>query len=126
PAVSVSCGGRHIHLSPQLRKQSTMVTRKSSSKPSKRRTAEAARSSSTVTRSSARSTVSGPAGKGSDNSIVDAATAKLAGTEALAASVPHNAAKAGEFGSAAMQPPQGQAVTPSSPSVTGSTLTEVN
>ena len=101
-----------------------MVTRKSGSKPSKRRTAGPARSSSTVAKSSARSTVSGPARNGSENSIVDAATAKLAGAEALAASFPQNAAKAGEFGSAA--PPQGQAVALSDASVTGSTLTEVN
>jgi len=77
-----------------------------------------------VAKSSARSTVSGPARNGSENSIVDAATAKLAGAEALAASFPQNAAKAGEFGSAA--PPQGQAVALSDASVTGSTLTEVN
>ena len=96
--------------------------------PSRRTSARtrAAASSPTATKSSARSTVSGPARKGDHGSTVDAATAKLAGTEALAASMPHNAAKPGEFGRAAMQPPQGQAVKPSDASVTGSTLTEVN
>jgi len=40
--------------------------------------------------------------------------------------MPHNAAKPGEFGRAAMQPPAGQAIEPPHPMVGGSTLTEVN
>ncbi|MDB5926640.1 MAG: Catalase [Betaproteobacteria bacterium] len=70
--------------------------------------------------------MSGPARKGSAADITDAATAKIAGTETLAASMPHNAAKPGEFGDAAMQPPTGQSVEPPHPMVTGSTLTETN
>ena len=80
----------------------------------------------TGAKSSARSTMSGPARKGTAADITDAATAKIAGTETLAASMPHNAAKPGEFGDAAMQPPTGQAVEPPHPMVTGSTLTETN
>ena len=38
--------------------------------------------------------------------------------------MPHNTAKPGEFGKAALKPPRGQSVEPSDPSVTGSTLTE--
>jgi catalase len=70
--------------------------------------------------------MSGPARKGSAADITDAATAKIAGTETLAGSMPHNAAKPGEFGDAAMQPPTGQSVEPPHPMVTGSTLTETN
>ena len=54
------------------------------------------------------------------------ATAKIAGAELLAESMPHNAAKAAEHGKAAMKPPQGQTVEPPHPMVTGSTLTETN
>jgi catalase len=70
--------------------------------------------------------MSGPARKGGAADITDAATAKIAGTEAVAASFPFNAAKPGEFAEAAMDPPQGQSVEPPHPMVTGSTLTEVN
>jgi len=87
---------------------------------------EASRSTKTTSsKSSARSTVSGPTNK-SPADIVDAATAKIAGTEALAAAMPHNAAKPSEFGRAAMAPATGQAVEPPHPMVTGSTLTEMN
>src|SRR5438309_11868349 len=79
-----------------------------------------------ATKTTARSTMSGPARRGTPE-IDDGATAKLAGTEALAASFPHNAAKPSEFGRAdAMQPATGQAVEPPHPMVTGSTLTETN
>src|SRR3954451_19621378 len=68
-------------------------------------------------RTSARSTASGPAQSGGDASITDAATAKLAGTEAVAASFPYNAAKPSEFGDAAMQPAVGQTADPPHPIV---------
>ena len=51
-----------------------------------------------VTRSSSRSTLSGPATPLGTAAASDAATAKLAGTEALAAKFPFNAAKSSEFG----------------------------
>src|SRR5688572_13329839 len=75
-------------------------------------------------KTSAKATVSGPTRKGSE--ITDAATAKIAGTEAVAGAMPFNAAKPGEFGDAAMEPPQGQSVEPPHPMVSGSTLTEIN
>ncbi|MBM3548676.1 MAG: catalase [Alphaproteobacteria bacterium] len=76
-------------------------------------------------KSSARSTTSGPTNKAPAD-IVDAATAKVAGAEALAAAMPHNAAKPSEFGRAAMAPATGQTVEPPHPMVGGSTLTEMN
>ena len=83
-------------------------------------------STTAATKTSAGSTASGPARKGGAADITDAASAKLAGAEMLAGSMPHNRAKPGEFGDAAMQPPTGQTVEPPHPMVTGSTLTETN
>jgi catalase len=78
-------------------------------------------------KTSARATVSGPTRKGGAAAITDAATAKIAGTESVSASFPHNAAKPSEFGNAeSMQPATGQTVEPPHPMVSGSTLTEVN
>jgi catalase len=86
----------------------------------------ASRSTAAASKSSAKTTVSGPTRKSAAAGITDAATAKIAGAEMVAASMPHNAAKPAEFGDAALQPPQGQSVEPPHPMVTGSTLTEVN
>ena len=69
--------------------------------------------------------MSGPTHKAAAG-ISDAATAKVAGAELLAESMPYNAAKAAEHGKAAMKPPQGQSVEPPHPMVGGSTLTETN
>ena len=74
--------------------------------------------------SSARSTVSGPSAGVS--TIADAATAKLAGTDALASAFPFNRAKPSEFGERARDPAAGQAAEPAHPLVSGSTLTEIN
>src|SRR5690242_18487955 len=93
---------------------------------SPRRTKPTARSTKAAAKSSAKATVSGPARKGGASAIADAATAKIAGVEAVASSIPYNAAKPGEFGDAALKPPQGQTVEPPHPMVGGSTLTEVN
>ena len=79
---------------------------------------------SDASKSSARSTVSGPA-QGM-TSIVDAAAAKHVGTQAVAASFPFNAAKPTEFGERARDPAVGQAVEPPHPLVSGSTLSEIN
>jgi len=76
------------------------------------------------TRSSARSTVSGPAAKPVSADLTDTATAKLIGTQTLAEEFPFNAAKSTEFGAAGAA--AGQTGEPSDPSVTGSTLTETN
>jgi catalase len=77
------------------------------------------------TRSSARTTVSSPSQRPDASAVSDAATAKLAGTETLAAKFPFNAAKPSEFG----DPPEaaaGSSFAPSDPSVSGSTLSESN
>ena len=85
----------------------------------------AARSAGEATKSSARSTASGPAHP-DPNAVSDAATAKMAGTEAVASSFPFNAAKPTEFGKASAQPAVGQTVEPPDPVVSGSTLSESN
>src|SRR5580698_4919664 len=77
------------------------------------------------TRSSARTTVSSPSQRPDTTVVSDAATAKLAGTEALAAKFPFNAAKPSEFGT----PPvaaTGKSFAPADPAVSGSTLSESN
>jgi catalase len=73
---------------------------------------------------SGRSTVSGPAARGGFDEATDAPTAKLAGTEALAAAFPYNEAKASEFGEG--PPAVGATAEPPNPMVGGSTLTEKN
>ena len=77
-------------------------------------------------RTSARSTVSGPARKALADAAADLATAKAAGTDKLAAEFPFNAAKPSEFGPAAAKPARGQSEKPSHAVVTGSTLSEIN
>ena len=77
-----------------------------------------------ASKSTARSTASGPAQGVSV--VTDAATAKHAGTEAVASAFPFNAAKPSEFGERARDPAVGQAVEPPHPLVSGSTLTEIN
>jgi catalase len=77
-------------------------------------------------KSSARSTASGPARRPAAADVTDAATAKLVGTDALAATFPFNAAKPSEYGEAARTPSRGQSAEPPHPLVSGSTLTETN
>ncbi len=79
---------------------------------------------SSSSRSSARSTVSGPSRKGGRNA--DALEAKIAAVEALAEAMPYNENKEGEHGDLATQPRPGKAVEPEDPSATGSTLSESN
>jgi catalase len=74
-------------------------------------------------KTTARSTLSGPADPAEIAAIQDAATRKLAGTEALASAFPFNAAKPSEFEE---EPAEGQAAEPAHPSVTASTLSETN
>jgi len=97
-----------------------MANRKDDRKPPSRQTPSGAAS-----KTSARSTVSGPAHKGSRTGG-DAAALKAAGVEALVAAFPFNAAKPSEFGSAAAEPATGQTAEPAHPSVGGSTLSETN
>jgi catalase len=75
-------------------------------------------------KTSARATVGGPTHKSTPAEITDAATAKFAGTETLAAAFPFNSAKPSEFGDSGAG--TGQSVEPSSPMITASTLTESN
>ncbi len=77
-------------------------------------------------RSTAHSTVSGPAQVAAVADGSDHATAKLAGTEAVAAAFPYNTAKPSEFGKGSRRPAVGQTVEPPDPAVSGSTLTESN
>jgi catalase len=87
--------------------------------------AQTSPAASEPTRSSARTTVSSPSQRPNATAVSDAATAKLAGTEALAAKFPFNAAKPSEFGA----PPvaaTGNSFKPPDPAVSGSTLSESN
>jgi catalase len=77
----------------------------------------------TTGKTSARSTTSGPADAIDAAGITDAASAKLAGVQRLAAQFPHNAAKPSEFTEDAAE---GQTALPADPAVGSSTLTEAN
>jgi catalase len=73
----------------------------------------------------ARSTVSGPAKPGpGSTAAADSLTAKMEGTQKLAAAMPFNATKASEYGDRAGDAPAGQTAEPPDISVTGSTITE--
>ena len=89
------------------------------------RAGDAAGGASAVT-TSARSTVSGPSSSDATSQVAanDALTAKMEGTQALAAEMPYNANKAGEYGKAARVPQPGATAQPGDPAITGSTLTE--
>ncbi|HEY2401410.1 MAG TPA: catalase [Steroidobacteraceae bacterium] len=75
-------------------------------------------------RSSARSTVSGPAKGFRGAPDGDAAVLKLAGAERIGAQFPFNAAKPSEFGETGAA--AGQHELPADPAITGSTLSETN
>jgi catalase len=75
-------------------------------------------------RTSARSTVSGPSGKATANADDDGLAAKLEMTEAAAAAMPFNANKAREYGDASAEPQPGPTVANADPRATSSTLTE--
>jgi catalase len=81
-------------------------------------------------KSSSRATVGGPARQVPYDTArtepMDLLMQKAAGQQALATAIPFNAAKAGEHGRAAYEPPSGQAVEPDDPMVGGSTLSETN
>jgi len=101
-----------------------MATRKTS-KNGKRPSSEAPdKTTPNATRTTARTTVSGPTAKASPQDIADAASAKLAGTEAVASAFPFNAAKPSEFDAA--NPAAGQTAEPPHPMVAASTLTEIH
>ncbi len=75
-------------------------------------------------KTSARSTVSGPARGANPAPAVDPLIDKLAGADALVTAVPFNANKAEEYGDATAEPRPGTTVKVSDARVTGSTLTE--
>ena len=73
-----------------------------------------------VSKSSSRSTVSGPARRGdSGENREDALSAKFAATQKLAAAMPYNVNKPLEHGDLATEPQPGETVTPSDPTATG-------
>jgi catalase len=76
-------------------------------------------------KSSSRSTVSGPSRK-AGGKFADAAVAKMDATEALAAAMPYNENKENEHGDLASEPQPGKTVEPKDRSATGSTLSESN
>ncbi len=84
----------------------------------------------TAKSTSSRATVGGPArrmrGDAPKPEPTDLLTRKAVGQQALADAIPFNAAKAGEHGRAAYEPPTGQSVEPDDPMVGGSTLSETN
>ncbi len=107
-----------------------MATKKSSRKVARAILKEASKirpaKSAESTKSSSRSTMSGPSAKAGRFDPADAAARKMAAAGELAAAMPENATKAGEYGDAAREPEEGAHVAPRDPAATGSTLTEVN
>jgi len=108
------------------------MAKKKSARPSVRdvpvRKSSAVRSATTPesARSSARSTTSGPSAKSKAFDTGDAAARKMASVGELAAAMPENPTKAGEYGEASRHPETGAHVAPRDPAATGSTLTETN
>src|SRR5580698_10524223 len=93
-------------------------------KKSDRKKSVAGRASgSGASKSSAHSTVGGPA-RHDPAPMNDALSEKAAGTEAMAASMPFNSLKAGEYGRAALEPQAGDHAFDPNAAATGSTLSE--
>jgi catalase len=90
-------------------------------KSDRRKPAAGRASGADASRSSARSTVSGPAKPAPAN---DALAEKAAGAEAMAADMPFNALKSAEYGRGALQPQAGVCTRELNVPATGSTLTE--
>jgi catalase len=94
-----------------------------SRKPKRRNTHRQHPKAKGPTRTSARSTVSGPAAKASVDAS-DATARKFADTGDLAAQFPENVNKFDEYGAAARDPQAGAHAAPRDSATTGSTLTE--
>jgi catalase len=94
-------------------------------KPSAARPAPSGSKAAEPLRTSARATVSGPS-KPKALDPGDIAARKMAGANALAAAMPHNPNKPGEYGKRAREPQPGTHNAPREPEITGSTLTETN
>ncbi|MEY4642460.1 MAG: Catalase [Pseudomonadota bacterium] len=101
-------------------------TKSAEKRPSKKSSPSASTSGKarSDTATSARSTMSGPTHR--ESGSADLAAQKMEGTELLANAFPHNAAKASEYGTAAMMPAEGQTADPPDPIVGASTLSEEN
>ncbi len=104
------------------------TSRGSPSRPttSKSAASRSAKPAGAASKTSARSTVSGPSrpDHASLTAAADAHIAKMAATQALVAQIPFNPGKEAEHGELALLPPEGVAVEASDSSATGSTLTE--
>ncbi|ALM81681.1 catalase [Bordetella sp. N] len=104
-------------------------TKKPTSAPASKSPSKSAKSAAdtgkkAAAKSAARTTSTGPAEVLSTN---DALAAHAAGVQSLSAAMPYNENKALEHGrDNAVAPPAGHTVEPADPSVTGSTLSEVN
>jgi catalase len=103
-----------------------MPAKKATSRGSVRKSSASSGSAgASASTTSARSTVSGPARSDrAARQAGDAVAAKMDGSNSLAAGIPFNPNKPGEYGRAALDPQPGATATPPSPSVTGSTLSE--
>jgi catalase len=93
-------------------------------KPARKKSTAGAAIGASASKSSARSTVSGPA-EPDRLSANDALSEKALGAEAMAAAMPFNSLKSEEYGRAALRPQTGGAAPDLSVVATGSTLTEV-
>jgi catalase len=115
---------------PAPKKRSARPTKASGASPESAKSAAAkAAKQGNTTKSSSRATVSGPSVKPAKarSEANDLLAAKVAGTAELAASFPYNRAKAGEHSrKGPPETPVGDSVAPPDPSVTSSTLTELN
>jgi catalase len=80
--------------------------------------------SASASKTSARSTVSGPARGDAKSSPGDALASKMLGVDALAAAMPFNPNKAGEYGDASQKPQPGATIKVEDARLGGSTLTE--
>jgi len=74
--------------------------------------------------SNTRSTISGPSRRDKRPNPADALEQKMAGAQALAAAMPFNPNKPGEYGKAALKPQPGATAEPADARATGSTITE--
>jgi catalase len=93
-----------------------------SKKPIRAPSKTGASRASSASKTSARSTVSGPSRFGSGAS--DAAEKRMQGANVLASAIPFNANKVVEYGRASLEPHPGASVEGADPIATGSTLTE--
>src|SRR4030095_15396094 len=89
---------------------------------------KASSSSQATAKTSARSTVGGPARRSAakGDGASDPLLARLEATEALAGAIPYNKSKKLEYGEAVRPPSRGETSEPSDRAATGSTLTETN